>query len=45
VSWRIVRRYHDSDDAARRWIEQTQDDGPAALVVVTPERFVGRDYN
>jgi len=45
ISWRIVRRYHDSDDAARRWIEQTQQEGPAALVVVTPDRIVGRDYN
>lgn len=45
LDWRIVRRYHDSDDAARRWIEQTREEGPAALVVVTPERCVGRDYN
>jgi len=45
VSWRIVRRYHDSDADARRWIEQTQDEGPGALVVVTPLRVVGRDYN
>jgi PPOX class probable F420-dependent enzyme len=41
----IVRRYHDSDDAARRFQAEVAEDGASALVVVSPERIVGWDYN
>jgi PPOX class probable F420-dependent enzyme len=45
LEWRIVRRYHDTEEQARRYQQETAGDGPGALVAVTPERVVGRDYN
>ncbi|MBW2422022.1 MAG: TIGR03618 family F420-dependent PPOX class oxidoreductase [Deltaproteobacteria bacterium] len=45
LEWRILRRYHESDEAARRYEAELEGDGPSALVVVSPERIVGRDYN
>jgi len=45
LTWKINRRYHESDDAARRYLEQTNAQGPGALVIVSPERIIGRDYN
>jgi len=45
LDWRIVRRYHESDEDARRWVAAVAAEGPDALVAVTPERIVGWDYN
>ena len=45
LSWRINRRYHESDDAARIYLEQTKAQGPGALVTVSPEKIIGRNYN
>jgi PPOX class probable F420-dependent enzyme len=45
LAWRIVRRYSDSDEEARSWQAEVAARGPQALVVVTPERMLGRDYN
>jgi PPOX class probable F420-dependent enzyme len=45
IAWRIVRRYHETEEAARRYQAETAGDGPTALVVVTPGRVVGRDFN
>ena len=45
LEWRILCRYHDTEAQARRYQQETAGDGPGALVVVTPERVVGRDYN
>lgn len=45
LEWRIARRYHDSDEAARRFQAMLAKDGASALVVVSPERITGWDYN
>jgi PPOX class probable F420-dependent enzyme len=45
LDWRILRRYHESDEDAERWVASIADEGPSALVVVTPERIMGWDYN
>jgi PPOX class probable F420-dependent enzyme len=45
LSWRINRRYHESDEAARKFMEQTKAQGPGALVIVSPEKIIGRNYN
>jgi PPOX class probable F420-dependent enzyme len=45
IEWRILRRYHESEEEARRYREEIDGAGRNALVVVTPERVVGRDYN
>ena len=45
LSRRINRRYHESDDAARIYMEQTKAQGPGALVIVSPEKIIGRNYN
>jgi PPOX class probable F420-dependent enzyme len=45
LEWRVTRRYHESDEAAREYEAQTADAGPSALFEVTPERIGGWDYN
>lgn len=45
LAWRINRRYHASDEAARSYLEQTEAQGAGALVIVSPEKIVGRDFN
>lgn len=45
LEWRITRRYHDSDEAARRYEAELAGQGASALVVVSPEQILGWDYN
>jgi hypothetical protein len=45
VSWKIVRRYHETEEEARLFDSQMESEGPSALVVVSPRRVVGRDFN
>lgn len=45
LEWRILRRYHESDEDARHYESTIATEGPSALVVVTPERIIGWDYN
>ena len=45
LEWRIVRRYHESDEDAHRWEDSIAEQGPGVLVVVTPERITSWDYN
>jgi PPOX class probable F420-dependent enzyme len=45
LDWRILRRYHESDEDAQRWVASIAAEGPGAIVVVTPERIIGWDYN
>lgn len=45
LEWRIMRRYHDSDEAARRYEAEFAGQGPSALVMVSPEQMMGWDYN
>ncbi len=41
---RIIEKYHASQEAADRYIAATED-SPAVLIVVTPRRVFGHDYN
>ncbi len=43
--WRISRRYHDSDEETRRHQEVSRGRGQTALIVMTPEKFIGQDFN
>jgi len=45
LEWRIMRRYHDSDEATRRYEAELAGQGQSVLVVVSPERIMGWDYN
>ena len=45
LEWRIVRRYHDSDEAAHRYEASVADEGLGALIAVSPERVIGWDFN
>jgi PPOX class probable F420-dependent enzyme len=45
LEWRITRRYHESDEAARRYEAELPGEGPSVLVVVSPEQIMGWDYN
>ncbi len=45
LEWRILRRYHESDEDAHRWEAAVEAEGPNTLVVVSPERIIGWDFN
>jgi PPOX class probable F420-dependent enzyme len=45
VSWKIVRRYHETEEEARLFDSQSRSQGPSALVVVSSQRIIGRDFN
>ena len=43
IAWRLTRRYHDTDEEARRYQESVSD-LDSVLIKVTPQRIVGLDY-
>jgi PPOX class probable F420-dependent enzyme len=45
ISWKICRRYHETEAEARDFDSQMKSQGPSALVVVSPRRIIGRDFN
>ncbi len=45
LSWRINRRYHASEDETRQYMELIATQGASALVAVSPERLIGRNFN
>ena len=45
LQWRIARRYMNSDEETRRYMEQAHDSGKVAVFVVIPDRVIARDYN
>ncbi len=45
LEWQIMRRYHDSDEAARRYEAELAGQGQSALVVVSLGQIMGWDYN
>ncbi len=45
LEWRIVRRYHNSDEDAHRYEASIAEQGPDALIAVSPERIIAWDFN
>jgi PPOX class probable F420-dependent enzyme len=45
LEWRILRRYHESDEDAHHSEAEIEAEGPNVLVVVTPDQIVGWDFN
>jgi PPOX class probable F420-dependent enzyme len=45
IEWRIIRRYHKSDEDAHRWEASIAGQGPGVLIVVSPARIISWDYN
>jgi PPOX class probable F420-dependent enzyme len=43
MHWRIIRTYHETEEAARRYLEATREED-SVLLVVTPQRIVSQDY-
>jgi PPOX class probable F420-dependent enzyme len=44
MRWRIIRKYHDTEEEARAYAEAVQDQ-PAVLVIVTPQKIITQDFN
>ena len=44
IRWRIIRHYHESEESARLYEESTRHP-PSKLIVITPQRIIGQDYN
>lgn len=44
VGWRLIRRYYDSDDEARDFLDTYEDD-ESVLAIVTPSKILGEDFN
>jgi PPOX class probable F420-dependent enzyme len=45
ISWRLVRRYYDSDEEAQSYLDSEAVAGDSALVVITPKKIIAQDYN
>ncbi len=45
ISWRIVRRYHGSDEQAKSYMDSTYSGGEEVLAVVTPDKILAEDFN
>ncbi len=45
VCWKIDRRYHETEEETRLYNAQMKTEGPSALVVVSPQWIIGRDFN
>ncbi len=45
IEWRIIRRYHKSDEDAHRWEASIAGQDPGVLIVVSPARIISWDYN
>ena len=45
LSWRLVRRYYDSDDEAHSYNESAGNGTDSALIMLKPERILAQDYN
>ena len=43
IAWRLTRRYHDTDEDARRY-EESVSDLDSVLIKITPRKIVGLDY-
>ncbi len=41
---RIIRHYHDNEAEARAYMESVRD-MPSVLLVVTPQKIIGQDFN
>ncbi|NJN80858.1 MAG: PPOX class F420-dependent oxidoreductase [Caldilineaceae bacterium] len=44
MRWRIIRKYNDSDEAARRYYDMVRTT-PAVLIVVEPDKVISQDYS
>jgi PPOX class probable F420-dependent enzyme len=44
MCWRIIRQYHETEAAARRYAESVRDT-VSAMIVVTPEKVISQDFN
>lgn len=42
--WRIIRHYHDSEEASLRYADSVRE-VPSVLAVVTIEKIIGQDFN
>jgi PPOX class probable F420-dependent enzyme len=45
IIWKLVRRYYDSDEEAKEYIQSSASSGQGALVVLSPEKIIAQDYN
>jgi PPOX class probable F420-dependent enzyme len=44
MHWRIIRNYHETEEAARRYLEATREE-QSVLLIVTPHKIVSQDFN
>jgi PPOX class probable F420-dependent enzyme len=45
ISWKICRRYHATEEEARSFDSEMKSQGASALVAVSPDKIIGRDFN
>lgn len=44
MHWRIIRKYHETEEAARRYLEATREE-QSVLLIVSPHRIISQDFN
>ena len=45
ITWQLTRRYYDSDEEAKEFIESESDAGQSVLALLHPEKIIAQDYN
>lgn len=45
VTWRLTRRYYDSDDEAKLYLQSRNGSGESAIAVLVPNKVIAQDYN
>jgi len=45
VTWRLTRRYYESDEEAKSYLESQAGSGQSALAVLIPDKVIAEDYN
>ena len=45
IIWRLVRRYYESDEEAKMYLESESNSVESALAVLAPKRIIAQDYN
>ena len=45
IEWRLCRRYFDSDEEAKSYLDTEGAGGEGVLAVITPEKVIAQNYN
>lgn len=45
ITWKLMRRYYESDEEALAFMDSLDDEEESALAVLAPEKIIAQDFN